>query len=86
MGNGNPPHLNNVQLLQTRQKSPILDCNNNINCIISPTANVNAAATAAIKPQLATAVDDDIADTKSLPLLPPVLLLPHFSLQPVLSA
>jgi hypothetical protein len=48
--------------LQMTQKPSILNCNNNINCIISPAANVNAAATAAIKTQLATADDDDIAD------------------------
>ena len=29
------------------EQNPILNCNNNINCIISPAANVNAAATAA---------------------------------------
>jgi hypothetical protein len=51
-----------------RQKPPILNCNNNINCIISPTVKVNAAA---------------IAATKMLPLSPPVPLLLHILLKPV---
>jgi hypothetical protein len=54
-----------------RQNDRILNCNSSINCIILPTA--------AIKSQLATADDADIADIKALPLLPPLLLSPHIS-------